>query len=352
MRILIYGAGAVGALLGGYLSLGGHEVTLLGRERLVEAVSRRGLHLRLASGEHVLDRVQAVSSVADAFANGAIYDWIAFTMKTYDVVPACFEIEQSLAGRGIPVVSFQNGIGSAASLRAAFGDAHVVSATLTTPASMPEPGLVIEERARGMAVAADSPAAQLVIESFRTTPLPVTEVLSEDSLVWSKLLLNLLANAVPAILDMPPGAVFADPALFQIEMEALREAIAIARMKNVRIVNLPGAPARTLVQASQWLPNAALQPLLRARVAQGRGAKMPSLQAALHAGQRRTEVAWLNGAVVSAADSLKRYAPVNHGLALTLSDIVAGRAPWESFRGQPQMLMAAVRAVRGPDNMS
>ena len=33
-------------------------------------------------------------------------------------------------------------------------------------------------------------------------------------------------------------------------------------------------------------------------------------------------------------------------LALTLMDIVNGRAPWEQFRGRPEMLLAAVRVAR------
>ncbi len=45
MRYLVYGTGAVGALLGGRLALGGHPVTFLARPRVAEALERDGLHL-------------------------------------------------------------------------------------------------------------------------------------------------------------------------------------------------------------------------------------------------------------------------------------------------------------------
>jgi 2-dehydropantoate 2-reductase len=347
MRILIYGAGAVGCYLGGHLALAGHEVTLLGRQPLAQAVAKDGLSLQLLTGPHHVPRIRVCTNLADALKPPA-FDWIAFSMKAYDTVSAIHDL-QAEGGPVPPIACFQNGVGNEESLRAAFGPDNVVAATITTPVSTPQAGLVIEEKRRGVTIAADSPAYPMVLASLGSTVLSVSVVPQSTSLKWSKLLLNMLANAIPAILDISSEAVYRDRRLFGLEMSALREAIAMVRLLGIPLVNLPGVPARLLATLTRSLPNFALQPVLRQRVASGRGDKLPSLLAALRAGNKHTEVAWLNGAVAQAARAMDRLAPINHALALTVSDIVSGREPWDSYRHNPDRLFSSIAVARGID---
>ena len=73
---------------------------------------------------------------------------------------------------------------------------------------------------------------------------------------------------------------------------------------------------------------------------------MPSLHQDLSRGRRSSEVVWLNGAVARAGEAVGLHTPVNDALALTLMDIIKGRAEWEQFRGHPEMLLATVRVAR------
>ena len=43
MKIVVFGSGAVGSVIGGYLSEAGEEVTLIGRKEHVDAINRNGL---------------------------------------------------------------------------------------------------------------------------------------------------------------------------------------------------------------------------------------------------------------------------------------------------------------------
>jgi 2-dehydropantoate 2-reductase len=345
MRILIYGAGAVGCYLGGHLALTGHDVTLLGREPLAKAVNSNGLIVRTGPESHHIRSIRAAVNLDEAIDDKR-YDWIAFTMKAYDTSSALMELIQ-LVPDPPPIASFQNGIGNEESIEVVAGEDKVVAATMTTPVSMPEPGMVIEEKARGIAVAMDSPAADLVYSSFENTGLRAGTVDSGPTLKWSKLLLNILGNATSAILDMHPGDVFADPDLFAVEWQALHEALAIMDLSGIKVVNLPGAPTKTLATIVKHVPFPLARPLLRSQITGGRGDKLPSLLNALRSGHRLTEAAWLNGAVTKAADDIQRLAPVNHALALMVSDIAAGRTPWEMYRHRPDMLLTSIRVTQG-----
>ena len=67
MRVLIIGAGAVGSFVGARLALAGHDVTLVGRPGLAEAVRADGLTLIEPSGSRHTPDVRAMDSIAAAF---------------------------------------------------------------------------------------------------------------------------------------------------------------------------------------------------------------------------------------------------------------------------------------------
>jgi 2-dehydropantoate 2-reductase len=346
MRILIYGAGAVGNYLGAHLAIAGHHVTLLGRKHLVDAIANQGMTLKSTDGsEQIVSNIQAVSSLDQVLAGGS-FDLITFTMKAYDTLDAVQEMHQRIPSPP-PIVCFQNGIGNEELLRDAFGADNVVAATMTTAVSMSDISTIIEERARGIALAKDAPAAAMIEEAFRQTSLHLEMIDSASSLKWSKLLTNMLANAACAILDMPPAETMKIPDIFRLEIMALQEALIMMQMQHIPVVNLPGTPVKLLALSVKSLPAWLLQPLLYRQVAGGRGDKLPSLQVTLRNGSKETEAPWLNGAVAKAASDLKRLTPINHMLALLVTDIASGKVAWETYRHKPEMLMKAVRIAEG-----
>jgi 2-dehydropantoate 2-reductase len=349
VQILIVGAGAVGCYIGGQLARAGHRVTLVGRGHVTRAIQARGLKIqsfRGPSGAFVVKDIGTSETLADAIRQNPSLDLAIFTMKAYDAAPAAQDWALS-DGPQIPVLCMQNGIGSEESVAEILGPDRVAIGTMTTAVSMPEPGMVMEETWRGIALAIDSLAYPVAAQAFSSTTLKIKAVKTAASLKWSKLLLNMIGNATSAVLDMPPAAIMGDKALFKVEIDALREALAIMRLQNIPAVNLPGAPAAVLASLLRVMPLPILQPLLRARFTSARGDKLPSLAVALRGAQKRTEVAWLNGAVAMSAQKLSRRAPINHALALLVSDIASGRIPWSMYRHKPDVLLAAVHAAQG-----
>ncbi len=54
MRAIIYGAGGIGCVVGGHLSLTGTEVLLIGRPGHVSAIRESGLRFVTPTGTHTL----------------------------------------------------------------------------------------------------------------------------------------------------------------------------------------------------------------------------------------------------------------------------------------------------------
>jgi len=50
MRIIIYGAGGIGSVLGGYLKTTGNDVVLIGRTAHVNAINKKGYVLLALQG--------------------------------------------------------------------------------------------------------------------------------------------------------------------------------------------------------------------------------------------------------------------------------------------------------------
>jgi 2-dehydropantoate 2-reductase len=162
---------------------------------------------------------------------------------------------------------------------------------------------------------------------------------------WSKMLTNLPANATAAILNMTAAEVFAHPGLFRLEMRMLRETLAVMRANCVRVVDLPGVPVRALALGTR-LPEFIARPLMLKAVGGGRGGKMPSFHIDLYSGRGRSEVDWLNGAVVCYGEKAGVPTPVNRLLTETLLALTRGDVPLETYSRQPEKLLEKVSSKK------
>jgi 2-dehydropantoate 2-reductase len=262
-------------------------------------------------------------------------------VKAYDTAEAATQVEP-LARRGIPILVLQNGVGGEEAV--ALSEAAVLSSVITLSVEVLEPGLVRLATTRGgigLAPTAPGQSVAELDEVFGEAGFRTCVYRDYQAMKWSKLLLNIIANASPAILDMLPDEVLANGRLFALEQAAFREAVAVMRALGLRPVRLSGYPVPLFAWAICSLPAWLLRPIFRRVVVPGRGGKMPSLHMDLSRGKGKSEVEYLNGAVVRYAQELGLDAPVNRTLHAVLMGIVKGEIPWEEHRGQPQRLLVA-----------
>ena len=134
MQLVVFGAGAVGSVLGGMLSLHRHDVLLIGRAPLVDAVRSDGLRLKSATGEYVAH--PRASATLDASEIGRDTH-VILGVKSYDVENAVAALAASIPS-ATPIVCVQNGVGSEAIAAKHFS--CVYGAVVRMTCSMVQPG--------------------------------------------------------------------------------------------------------------------------------------------------------------------------------------------------------------------
>ena len=314
MVVYVVGAGAVGTYLGELLRTIGNEVVYAPRE------------------------LEAVTPV-DA-------DLALVTVKAYDTPAAIATLARALRTPArTTFVTPQNGVGNEEQLIDAFGADNVVSAALTVPVDRDANGRGVAAKGGGIAFApaGTGSAHNWLLAAFGAAGLQTSAVESYRALKWSKLALNVVANASCAILDVTPERLVQYDDVFTLEVRAIREVRAVMKALRLPTLDLPRYPVRALQRIAS-MPSALAKPILGPRIAGARGEKPPSLLLDLRNAKHRTEIDVLNGAVARAGRELGVATPINATYARLVADIAHMPQMWAKYRERPSALVAEVHA--------
>ncbi|MGB2963237.1 MAG: 2-dehydropantoate 2-reductase [Anaerolineales bacterium] len=338
-RFLIFGAGAIGTYIGGSLSLQGHDVVFLEREGDLDALKSRGLRLVINNTQHHISSPLCINSLNQI--QGQQFDLGVLALKTYhldQILPDLIRLRSNLPA----ILCLQNGVESEKILAKAIGKELVIPGTVTTAVDREQKGEITVSRLRGMAMAGNHTLSRKILPAFNQAGLNLHLCSHPDNMKWSKLLINLLGNASSAILNMTPDQIFGDPALYNLELQQLRETLAVMKLMKLHPINLPGVPVQLLAFIIRYLPQDFSQPLLSKAIGGGRGGKMPSFHMDLYSGRGKSEVDQLNGAVVRAGKKVNHPTPVNQLLNRVLQALIQGDQPLGKYANHPEVLLAQV----------
>jgi 2-dehydropantoate 2-reductase len=316
IKVLVYGAGAIGTYIGGSLVLTGHNVVFLEQPGAAQELQRRGLRLELNGAQTSPISIPFASftvkeSLSEALQLGP-FDIAIFALKSFDTASA-LEGMKPFAAQMPPILCLSNGVDNEPALAALLGADKVIAGTVTSSVARRALGDIVLEKLRGVGVADGHPLSLFLWEILNGASLNARLYPRPADMKWSKMLTNLMVNSTVAILDMPPRAVLAHPGLFRLEIAILRETLAVMKAQGIRVVDTPRTPVRLLALAAH-LPAFISRPLMVRAVGGGRGGKMPSFHIDLHSGRGKSEVEWLNGAVVRYGEKSGVPAPVNKQL--------------------------------------
>lgn len=344
MKILVYGAGAVGGYVGARLAQHDHQVTMIVRDVTAESIDAKGLIIQ-ENGQSVLVQPATTSSIAQTFMSPEVqFDLIIMGMKAYDLKTAIDHLV-AFCPDPPPILTLQNGIGVERPLIDQFGADRIIIGALTTPVSKPMSNQIIVERSdRGLGLAPAQRGQSITqwVNLLQKSGLVVTAYKDYESMKWSKALLNIVANATSAILNRPPGVIYKSEAMFDLEVRMLRETLAVMEALKLEVVDLPGSSAKRLAFGVQKAPRLVLKPILTGIVAKGRGDKMPSFQIDLMAGKGQSEVVFHNGAIAKAGLAHRIPTPVNTALTDVLVRLARHELDWRDFDGKPGRLLTEV----------
>ena len=253
MKICIFGAGAVGGVMAGWLQKAGHEVSVVARGANLTAIREHGLRIRtLASGEVNAFRVRAES---DAAALGP-QDCVIVAVKAQSL-PDAARAMPALTGPDTTIVTAMNGVPWWFFDRLKFGDgklhlesldpggalsramptARIVGCVVHLAASTPEPGLVshnmgnkliLGEPGRNNTGRTQRLAGALSQAGFDCVQ---SDFIEKD--FWVKLLGNVSFNPVSALTLSTADRLIADAEVKDYMVAIMREVLEIGRAVGV-----------------------------------------------------------------------------------------------------------------------
>jgi 2-dehydropantoate 2-reductase len=315
------------------------------QQKVVDDLRQRGMRLDLTLDERrktkdasLLDpsTFVIVGSLEEALRYGP-FDLALFALKSFDTQAALDGIKP-FADKMPSILCLSNGVSNESAIAEAFGADKVIYGTVTSAIGRRGAGDIVLEKLRGVGIAKGHPLSEKLNEAFNKAFLNSRLFEDAASMKWSKMLTNLIANPTSAILDMTAAEVFANKDLYKLEIDMLKECLAVMKAQGLEVVDLPGTPVRALAFATT-LPLWLSKPFLGRAAGAGRGAKMPSFHIDLHSGRGKSEVDYLHGAVVRAGGKYKVPTPVNKVLTETLLALTNGEVPLEEFARKPEKLL-------------
>ena len=233
MKILVMGAGAVGAYFGVRLHQSGEEVVFGARGSNLRALKEHGLDLKSPRGDF-----HGPVHATDDPREFAPYDLILFCVKMYDTDAAARSLNSCLAPGGV-ILTLQNGVESEARLAEYFGRESVMAGCARVGAELVAPGKIVHMTTGviefGELDAGETPRARKIAAAFRRAG--IYGELVDDILTfrWSKLLWNSAFNTVATLTRRKVGEIIEDADGIRLIRTLMNETLAVARASGAKL---------------------------------------------------------------------------------------------------------------------
>lgn len=318
MKVAVIGAGAVGGAIAAVLHRGGHEVEVTARGAHLEAIRENGITLTGHWGGYVA-QVDANPILTRAPELAIV------TTKALDAASALRDNAEWL--RGIPVIVIQNGVVGINTAHQELPEADVVGGLAVFAASLVEPGSVAITTPGSTYLGTSqegSSVSRLAVEyaaSVLGAVMPVHITHNFAGAQWTKLIVNQI-NALPAITGMSAQATIGDRRLRTVLTRSMREAVGVALDAGVRFEKMQGL-SHAILAAFSRAPLALAEAL--PRFMKRRMGSVPNPGSTLQSIRRgqKSEIDYLNGAIVEAAHANGATAPINATLVALVHEVEA-----------------------------
>jgi 2-dehydropantoate 2-reductase len=305
MKIAIIGVGAMGSVYAALLAdKGRHDVIAIDSWAAhVEAINARGLRVEGASG----DRTVRLTASADAKGLSGV-DLVIIATKD-DGVAAAARTALAIAKPDAPILTIQNGLGSADKVAEIVGSKRIMMGVVGGfGASMKGPGhahhngmefLRLGEMDGGL-----TDRLETVKQAWEAGGFKVLTFADIHKMVWEKLICNCTYSGPCAMTGLTVGDIQASPEGWSIAAACATEAYMVARAKGIALDF--NDPVRYVYDFGQKIPGARPSMLLD------------------HMARRKAEVDNINGAIPREGAKVGIATPVNSVVVALLRAREAG----------------------------
>ncbi|MDY6959226.1 MAG: ketopantoate reductase family protein, partial [Halobacteriota archaeon] len=207
MKVLIFGAGAIGSVIGGFLAEAGQNVSFLGRPWHMEKIRRDGLLISGIWGEHLIKDIEVFNSASEIDGE---FDLIILTVKSYNTTEAAKGIS-SIFKNDPMVVHLQNGLGNREILLEYIPEERLITGRVIFGVEIKPGEVKVTVSADDTVLGATSSAGvkeseiEKIVEIFTSSKIPARSTSNIDKYIWSKVLYNSSLNPLATILECPYG---------------------------------------------------------------------------------------------------------------------------------------------------
>lgn len=305
MKITIVGPGALGCLIAALLkNKTKDEIWVLDEfADRAKKISLEGIRVEGMSGPFTA-KINATTNVDDI----GPCDLVILCVKSYSTEDACKSIKGLVSEKTL-VLTLQNGIGNVQILNDHFGADRVIAGVTNHGSTLVGTAHV---RHAGKGDTVIGKADGRVLGAIREIAGILTKAGFEakvskdiDSVVWSKLVVNVGINALTAVTRLNNGALIEHEECRQILRSAVQEAVKVVKRKRIKLLyDDPIQKVESVCRATSSNVSSMLQDILN---------------------KNRTEIDFINGAIVRQAKALNIPTPVNEVLTNLVKTIEKGR---------------------------
>jgi len=235
MKILVMGAGAVGAFYGARLQQAGEDVVLCARGDNLRALKEKGLEIKSFKGDLKI-AVKATENPREF----APYDLILFAVKSYDTEASARQLEGCLAKDGI-LMTIQNGVENEEILCRFFPREAVMGGNSRVGAELVAPGKILHTAIGviefGELDGRETPRAQRLAEIFKRAGIFGELATDLKTIRWYKLMGNNSTNSVSALTRSTLGQMLEDPEGYNLVRTLMLETLAVGRAEGAKVTD-------------------------------------------------------------------------------------------------------------------
>ncbi|MDD5044044.1 MAG: 2-dehydropantoate 2-reductase [Candidatus Omnitrophica bacterium] len=239
MKIAVIGAGAIGALVAGYLKLTGADVSLVAREDAASAINTHGLKLSGARGSFNV-------KIAAALNLDHSPDLAILAVKTQDIEAALAQNLKFI--KTAALLTTQNGVAADEIASRFVAKENIISSIVMFGATYLKPGEVVHNFEGswilGKAFAGNDDTLKKIGAALNKI-FPVVLAPDIKGMKYLKVFVN-ANNCIPAILGRSMQEAFSEVEIARIGIAIWKEGLGLVKKAGVKLESLPDFPLERL----------------------------------------------------------------------------------------------------------